>query len=127
MKQKAFHTGDPEAKVFPWDKTEVWYATSTDGIEWKEQGLAVGRGEPGSYDDRSVFTPEVLVYDGKYILVYQTVKAPYVNRVKNQVGMAIADSPNGPFKKLDEPILSPADNGVWAGERRRSFSSRKTR
>ena len=113
---KGFHTGDPEAKVFPWDKTEVWYATSKDGWEWKEQGLAVGRGEPGAYDDRSVFTPEVLVHEGKYILVYQTVKAPYLNRVKNQVGMAIADSPNGPFQKLAEPILSPSDNGEWMGE-----------
>lgn len=112
---KGFHTGDPEAKVFPWDKTEVWYATSKDGWEWKEQGLAVGRGEAGAYDDRSVFTPEVLVHDGKYILVYQTVKAPYVNRVKNQVGMAIADSPDGPFVKLPQPILSPADNGEWSG------------
>ena len=42
----------------------------------------------------------LVVHDGKYILVYQTVKAPYVNRVKNQVGMAIAESPEGPFKKL---------------------------
>ena len=35
-------TGDPDAKVFPWDYTEIWYATSKDGYEWKEQGLAVG-------------------------------------------------------------------------------------
>ena len=59
-----FGTGDPEKKVFPWDKTEVWYATSTDGWDWKEQGQAVGRGKAGSYVDRSVFTPEVLVHDG---------------------------------------------------------------
>lgn len=111
-----FGTGDPEKKVFPWDKTEVWYATSTDGWEWKEQGLAVGRGPAGAFDDRSVFTPEVLVHEGKYILVYQTVKAPYVNRVKNQVGMAISDSPNGPFVKVDHPILSPTDDGEWLGE-----------
>lgn len=113
---KGFGTGDPDAKVFPWDKTEIWYATSKDGWEWTEQGLAVGRGEPGSYDDRSVFTPEVLVHDGRYILVYQTVKAPYVNRVKNQVGMAVSDAPGGPFKKLEKPILSPAENGEWDGE-----------
>jgi hypothetical protein len=48
--------------------------------------------------------------------VYQTVKAPYANRVKNQVGMAIADAPTGPFVKLDHPILSPATNGEWLGE-----------
>lgn len=113
---QGFGSGDPENKVFPWDKSEVWYAVSEDGWDWDEQGLAVGRGEPGAYDDRSVFTPEVLVHDGKYVLVYQTVKAPYVNRVKNQVGMAIADSPRGPFVKLDEPILSPTDDGEWLGD-----------
>jgi hypothetical protein len=55
-----FNTGDPEAKVFPWDQSEVWYATSPDSKTWTEQGLAVGRGPKGSYDDRSVFTPELL-------------------------------------------------------------------
>ncbi|MDH3245247.1 MAG: glycosyl hydrolase, partial [Saprospiraceae bacterium] len=113
---QGFHTGDPNAKVFPWDLTEVWYATSKDGWEWKEQGRAVGRGEPGAFDDRSVFTPEVLIHDGKYILVYQTVKAPYVVRVKNQVGMAIGDRPEGPFVKLAEPVLSPTNNGEWEGD-----------
>lgn len=120
-----FGTGDPSKKVFPWDLTDVWYATSGDGWEWKEQGLAVGRGPAGAYDDRAVFTPEVLAHDGKYYLVYQTVKAPYVNRVKNQVGMAIADSPDGPFVKLDRPILSPADNGEWLGDEDNRFKVRK--
>lgn len=120
-KSLGFHTGDPENKVFPWDKTEVWCASSKDGITWKDEGLAVGRGEKGSYDDRSVFTPEVLSHEGKFYLVYQTVKAPYVNRVKNQVGMAIANSPLGPWKKLDAPILSPADNGKWKGDEDNRF------
>jgi len=52
-----FHSGDPAAKVFPWDLTEVWHATSKDGWEWKEEGQAVGRGPAGAYDDRAVFTP----------------------------------------------------------------------
>lgn len=110
-----FGSGDPDAKVFPWDKTEVWYATSKDGETWKEQGIAIGRGARGEYDDRSVFTPEILAHQDKYYLVYQTVKAPYTNRIKNKVGMAVADSPHGPWKKLSKPILSPADNGVWSG------------
>ena len=120
-----FGSGDPEAKVFPWDKSEVWYATSTDGWEWKERGRAVGRGPAGAYDDRSVFTAEILVHEGQYILVYQTVKAPYANRVKNQVGMAIADSPHGPFRKLDAPILSPSDDGEWDGEEDTRFKVKK--
>ncbi|MRI00094.1 family 43 glycosylhydrolase [Kriegella sp. EG-1] len=115
-KSYGFHTGDPEKKVFPWDKSEVWCASSKNGLTWKDEGMAIGRGAAGAYDDRSVFTPEILAHEGKYYLVYQTVKAPYVNRVKNQVGMAIASSPLGPWKKLEEPILSPADNGEWLGE-----------
>ena len=111
-----FGTGDPSQKVFPWDLTEVWYATSKDGWDWQEQGLAVGRGLEGSYDDRAVFTTEIFVHEDKYYLVYQVVKAPYVVRVKNNIGMAISDSPNGPWEKLPEPILRPADNGEWLGD-----------
>jgi hypothetical protein len=117
-----FGSGDPEAKVFPWDLTEVWYATSEDGWDWREQGQAVGRGPAGAYDDRAVFTPEIFAHEGNYYLVYQTVKAPYVVRVKNQIGMAVADSPHGPWRKLDEPILSPADNGKWLGDEDDRFS-----
>ncbi len=104
-----------EGKVFPWDRCDIWYATSEDGWTWKEEGLAVARGPKGAYDDRSVFTTEIMVHDGKYYLCYQTVKSPYNVRVKNQVGLAWADSPHGPWTKSEEPILSPADNGVWKG------------
>ena len=77
---KGFHTGDEEAKVFPWDYCDIWYAVSKDGYRWEEKGPAVVRGERGAYDDRSVFTPEILEYEGKYYLVYQVVQHPYVNR-----------------------------------------------
>jgi len=110
-----FGTGDPAKKVFPWDLSEVWYATSKDGFLWKEQGLAVGRGPAGSFDDRSVFTAEVLVHNGKYYLVYQVVQAPYLNRTKNKIAMAVADSPDGPWKKLPQPLLEPSDTGEWLG------------
>ncbi len=105
-----------EDKVFPWDRCDIWYATSDDGWTWKEEGLAVKRGPKGSYDDRSVFTTEILAHEGKYYLTYQTVKSPYSARVKNQVGIAWADSPHGPWTKSEEPILSPADNGTWKGD-----------
>ena len=112
-------------KVFPWDRCDIWYATSEDGWTWKEEGLAVPRGEPGAYDDRSVFTVEILEHEGKYYLTYQTVKAPYNVRVKNQVGLAWSDSPYGPWTKSEEPILSPADNGIWKGEEQNRFAVEK--
>ena len=111
-----------EDKVFPWDRCDIWYATSEDGWTWKEEGLAVPRGPKGAYDDRSVFTTEIMVHDGKYYLCYQTVKSPYNVRVKNQVGLAWADSPHGPWTKSEEPILSPADNGIWKGEEQNRFA-----
>ncbi len=114
--------GDVEKdKVFPWDRCDIWYATSKDGWIWKEQGLAVSRGPKGAYDDRSVFTTEILVHESKYYLCYQTVKSPYTVRVKNQVGLAWADSPHGPWTKSEEPILSPADNGIWQGAEQNRF------
>lgn len=108
-------------KVFPWDRCDIWYATSKDGWTWKEEGPAVIRGDKGKFDDRSVFTPEVMEYEGKFYLCYQTIKSPYNVRTKNQVGLAYSDSPNGPWTKLDSPILSPANNGIWKGTEQNRF------
>jgi hypothetical protein len=127
--------GDIEnEKVFPWDRSEIWYATSNDGWTWKEEGIAIGRGKKGSYDDRSVFTSEIMTYGGKYYLCYQTVKSPYVVRVVEEVGIAWAESPNGPWHKSMGPIVSPSTNGVWKGtadnrfavEKKGDFDSHKT-
>jgi hypothetical protein len=115
--------GSLEDKVFPWDKTQVWHATSVDGWSWQEQGPAVTPGVAGSYDDRAIFTPEVLAHENRYYLVYQTVKAPYLNRTKEYIAMATADSPYGPWVKSPAPILAPADNGVWDGEEDNRFHS----
>jgi len=118
--------GDIEtSKVFPWDRCDIWYATSKDGMTWNEQGLAVARGEKGAYDDRSVFTVEIMEHEGMFYLCYQTVKSPYNVRVKNQIGLAWSDSPNGPWTKSTEPILSPADNGIWKGEKQDRFAVEK--
>ena len=114
--------GDIEKdKVFPWDRCDIWYATSKDGWTWKEQGIAVKRGEKGAYDDRSVFTPEVMEWKGKYYLCYQAVKSPYTVRVKNTIGMACADSPEGPWIKTDKPVLEPSNTGEWEGDEDNRF------
>jgi len=108
-------------KVFPWDRCDIWFATSVDGWTWKEEGIAISRGVSGAYDDRSVFTVEVLEHDGIYYLTYQTVKSPYTIRVKNQVGIAWSDSPYGPWTKSASPILSPSENGIWDGDEDNRF------
>ncbi|WP_010168552.1 glycoside hydrolase family 117 protein [Candidatus Epulonipiscium viviparus] len=120
-----FNTGDLNAKVFPWDYSEIWVATSEDGYVWEEKGVAVTRGEAGRYDDRSVFTVEVMKYDGKYYLVYQTVQHPYVNRSFENIAIAWSDNPLGPFQKSDEPILRPTGDGIWDTEEDNRFLVKK--
>ena len=51
----------------------VWYATSPDGHTWTEKAEALARGPRGSWDEQSVFTPNILVAKGKYRLFYTAV------------------------------------------------------
>ena len=49
----------------------IWYASSSNGgHSWQEQGEALGLGEKGAFDSHAVFTPNILVDNGKYYLFY---------------------------------------------------------
>ncbi len=98
------------AQTSGYDAT-VWYATSPDGHAWTERGEAVQRGAEGSWDEQSVFTPNILVAEGRYWLFYTAVPKPFINRgpeiTKTAIGIAVADSADGPWEKLPEnPILT---------------------
>ncbi|MFX0101378.1 MAG: family 43 glycosylhydrolase [Candidatus Hodarchaeota archaeon] len=89
----------------------IWYATSSDeGLHWEEKGEAVATSQDG-FDSRAVFTPNILVVKDRYYLTYTAVKEGFTNEDysdinRTAIGMAIADSPDGPWKKLDKnPIL----------------------
>ena len=99
-----------------WDLCDIFYATSSDGIQWEEQGISVARGPEGEFDDGSVFTPDIMVYEGKYYLYYQAVKFPYKQRTKNVIGMSWAESPDGPWNRYSKPVLETGEAGEWLGE-----------
>ena len=90
----------------------VWYATSTDGINWTEKGQAIGKGEEGAWDFGSVFTPGILVAQDQYWLFFTGTSHPYQQgKPDSKIGLAVADSPNGPWKKLDHnPVLRNSEN-----------------
>ena len=100
----------------------IWYATSKDeGLNWTEQGLALGTGPEGAFDSYAVFTPNIVKFNGQYWLYYTGVKATpgktlFENNSVNDVtalGVAVADSPHGPFKRLSpEPILRVTPRSV---------------
>jgi hypothetical protein len=113
---------------------DIWYATSTNGIDWMERGQALDRGSPGAWDSRSVFTPNVLVgLDGAFYLYYTGVDedgGPYnnfdlfnndsVNDI-TQIGVArLTFSELGlvtDWTRLNnsEPILSPKYDPSYSG------------
>ena len=99
-----------------WDLCDIFYATSKDMINWQEQGISVSRGSIGSFDDRSVFTPDIMVYKGKYYLYYQAVSSPFTERSKNVIGMSWADKPEGPWYKHNEPILTTGKPGKFKND-----------
>jgi hypothetical protein len=90
---------------------DVWYATSPDGLTWTEQGEALGKGGAGAWDERGVFTPNILRFGGKYYLYYTAVAAGHSNAIPTptHIGVAVADSPAGPWKKFaGNPVLAPS-------------------
>ena len=73
------------------------------------------------WDGRSTHNPRILKQNGKYYLIYMgsthpfaeptyaqlTLDSPWctVARANKRIGLAVANSPYGPWKRLDEPIL----------------------
>lgn len=73
------------------------------------------------WDGRSVHNPRVLTYQGKYYLIYMGSTHPFeepthdeltldskwtiVARSNKRIGLAVSDSPYGPWTRADKPIL----------------------
>ena len=82
------------------------------------------------WDGRSTHNPRILKQNGKYYLIYMgsthpfadptykqlTLDSPWciVGRSNKRIGMAVADSPYGPWKRLDEPILKTKANTFYS-------------
>lgn len=103
-----------------WDMCDIWYATSKDGINWEEQGVAVSRPEPGNNGWRSVCTPDILEWQGKYYLYYQCYN--HIVGSKNIDGsrmdrygasVAVSDSPNGPWVRYEKIVVPHGELGDW--------------
>ncbi len=106
---------DGEGKKAPWDWNDLYYASSEDGYTWEEHGAAVERGAEGTFDHRSVFTPEVF-YDAKdstFYLIYQAARDLEGIYDKNTIAMAHSKSPKGPWTKLEESILEPSKDSTF--------------
>lgn len=99
--------------ISPGYDATVWYATSQDGLDWTEKGLALARGEKGTWEGASVFTPNILVAEGRYWLFYTGTSKKYGKGFNpdSKIGIAVSDSPDGPWEKLaTNPALKNSAN-----------------
>ena len=102
-----------KGKISPGYDATVWYATSKDGRKWTEKGMALAKGEPGSWEGASVFTPNILVAERRYWLFYTGTSREYKKPFNpdSKIGIAVSDSPDGPWERLaTNPALTNSDN-----------------
>ena len=100
-----------------WDLAELWYATSRDGFVWEEQGVAVTRMEKPHAGWRSISTPDILVWKGKYYLYYQAYTAmpggPGTQGDDCPVSVSWSDSPDGPWTPANKIVVENGPPGSW--------------
>ena len=109
-----FYVWYSKGKISPGYDATVWYATSKDGHKWTEKGLALQKGEPGTWEGASVFTPNILVAEGKYWLFYTGTSRDFHKKPFNpdsKIGVAVSDSPDGPWERIaSNPVVTNSDN-----------------
>jgi beta-xylosidase len=89
------------------------YATSSDLVTWEQQGDSMPR--PPRWSNGNYWAPEVARIGDTYAM-YFTARTPSIKRNDGQsaqcVGVAVADSPEGPFvDDTDEPLVCQAKLG----------------
>jgi hypothetical protein len=95
-----------------WDLAEIWYATSEDGFEWEEQGVAIKRPEKPLVGWRSVTTTDILKWKGKYYLYYQGFMEASGTRGDDcPVAVSWADSPDGPWTPYNKIVIPNGAEG----------------
>jgi hypothetical protein len=97
-----------------WDLAEIWYATSTDGFNWDEQGVAIKRPERPIVGWRAVTTTDILEWKGKYYLYYQGFMEASGKRGDDcPVALSYADSPDGPWTPYNKIVIPNGPEGAW--------------
>ncbi|WP_298487776.1 family 43 glycosylhydrolase [uncultured Maribacter sp.] len=97
-----------------WDLAEIWYATSTDGFNWEEQGVAIKRPEKPIVGWRAVTTTDILEWKGKFYLYYQGFMEASGKRGDDcPVAVSYADSPEGPWTAYNKIVIPNGAEGEW--------------
>ncbi|MFN0256691.1 glycoside hydrolase family 43 protein [Pedobacter ureilyticus] len=84
--------------------------SSTDLVNWKNEGQVYFGNTANTWGIGAFWAPEVYAANGKYYMFYSAQsKFNPTNELENfKIGVAVADSPKGPFKDIsDKPLFEP--------------------
>ncbi|MGX5186463.1 family 43 glycosylhydrolase [Streptomyces avermitilis] len=96
----------PTTDGFPgWSGTRFKAFSSKDLVHWKDHGVILDLGPDVAWADKNAWAPAIAERDGKYYFYFCA---------EQQIGVAVADSPAGPFKDaLGKPLVA---KGKLAGQ-----------
>jgi arabinoxylan arabinofuranohydrolase len=107
------YTSHDEDDAFGFSMFNWMLYTSTDMVNWTDHGIIAGVKEPYRTfkwaDGHSAWAPQCIARDGKFYLY-----CPTIYQGKMAIGVAISDSPYGPFTDaLGEPLISRSNPGDY--------------
>ncbi|MEU5321836.1 family 43 glycosylhydrolase [Streptomyces sp. NPDC021056] len=89
-----------------WGGTRFKAYSSKDLVHWKDHGVILDLGPDVTWADRYAWAPAIAERDGRYYFYFCA---------EQQIGVAVADSPAGPFKDaLGKPLV--AKGGSFQGQ-----------
>jgi hypothetical protein len=81
-----------------WSGTKFKAYSSKDLVHWKDHGVIVDLGPDVTWADKNAWAPAIAERNGKYYFYFCA---------EQQIGVAVADSPAGPFKDaLGKPLVA---------------------
>ena len=94
---------------------------SSDNLaDWKYEGQVYRGNSPESWTVANFWAPEVYEIEGKFYMLFSADwKCNPTNELENfRIGVAVSDSPTGPFEELSEgPLFDPGypiiDANIW--------------
>ncbi|MDH6612353.1 beta-xylosidase [Streptomyces sp. SAI-208] len=88
-----------------WSGTQFKAYSSTDLVHWKDHGVVLDLGPDVAWADSRAWAPTIAEKDGKYYFYFCA---------DANIGVAVSDSPTGPFKDaLGQPLLKA---GQFSGQ-----------
>jgi hypothetical protein len=95
-----------------WSGTYYKAFSSTDLVNWTDHGVILDHGPDVSWADNSAWAPAVAARNGRYYLYFSGGLAS--GNTAKQLGVAVSDSPVGPFRDaLGRPLVP---SGQYSGQ-----------